>query len=123
MLNDFCFVVDSTPRRHVSLDTLIYNETNADLPGQVLIKAKEAFGEKARFICFTKSKSGSIRFFKKRGIAVTKKSGQYFLENDPKRMVVWATIDVPQDYYIKRMGGTPGAVDLSELDTEGVTET
>ncbi len=113
-LAEFAFVIDSTPRNLVKEDGTKYT---AERPAghEVLRKAREVFGAKTRFVELVKVTGGNIRYFKNRGMRVTKTAGRFYVNGDLEKRIVRAVIDVPQEYFIKKMGGTPGAVDLSEL--------
>jgi hypothetical protein len=117
-VSEFAFVIDSSDRKVTTFNegSPVIMSILPDINGQLERKAKETFGAKAKFITRVKSRSGTIRYFQKRGMKVVKRAGDFYLEGDDKRMLVWASIDVPQEYIVRQNGGTLGAVDLTDLE-------
>lgn len=104
-VQSFAFIVD-----------IEHTKTQDALKIEVLRQAQTKFGPKAKIVEFDKQHSGTIRSLKKRGIPVIKKGGKFFLHHSMRQQLVWALVDIPMDFIVKQMGGTPGAVDLSELE-------
>jgi Tfp pilus assembly protein PilZ len=89
-------------------------------------RSKRQFGEKVKVIDTTlKVRGGAIRYFKKRGIPVTKTAGKFYIDAGTK-MLVMCKLDVPIDFFtraaarVNEQGAdwkTEGiGVDLTELD-------
>lgn len=106
---ELSFVIDVTPREVNGLELTPEHK--------VMEKALDVFGEGVKFVCFSKQRSGTIRFLRKRGMQVIKKGGKFYLAHDTNNRLVWARLDIPLDYYIKQQGGTPGDVDLTMMDS------